>query len=381
MFDFDKKINRADSDSIKWAKYRGRPIIPMWVADMDFESPPSVMAALQERVRHGVFGYASPDEQQRSIVVDHLQQQFQWSISPQWIVWLPGVVTGLNVACRSTAAAGDRIVTTVPVYPPILSAPKYWTCRLGTTRMVNDANAWQIDFDDLEAAMDPQTRLFILCNPHNPTGRVFRKTELERLAELCESRDIVICSDEIHCDLVLEPGLRHIPFATLGPEVSRRTITLMAPSKTYNIPGLGCSFAVIESHDLRKRFLHAMRGIVPHPNILGITAACAAYQSGRAWLDALLDYLRLNRDLVCRRIGRMPGLNMSPGDATYLAWIDAGDLGLSNPCRFFENAGVGLSDGSEFDGDGFVRLNFGCTRSLLEQALDRMAKAIEKASE
>lgn len=381
MFNFDKSINRADSDSIKWGKYRGKPIIPMWVADMDFESPPSVMASLQERVRHGVFGYALPGEHHRSILVDHLQQQFHWSVSPQWIVWLPGVVTGLNVACRSMAAAGDRIVTTVPVYPPILSAPKNWACRLGTTRMVNAANAWQIDFDDLEAAMDPQTRLFILCNPHNPTGRVFRESELERLAELCERRDIVICSDEIHCDLVLEPGLRHVPLATLGPEISRRTITLMAPSKTYNIPGLGCSFAIIENDDLRTRFNRAMSGIVPHVNVLGITAACAAYRNGQAWLNALLDYLRLNRDLVCRRIGRMPGVTMSPGEATYLAWIDVSGLGLSNPCHFFENAGVGLSDGSEFNGNGFVRLNFGCTRSLLTQALDRMAKAIEKAFE
>lgn len=381
MFDFDKIINRADSDSIKWGKYRGKPIIPMWVADMDFESPPSVMAALQERVRHGVFGYALPDNHHRSILVDHLQQQFRWSVSPQWIVWLPGVVTGLNVACRSMAATGELIVTTVPVYPPILSAPEHWACRLGTTRMVNVANDWQIDFDDLKAAMAPPTRLFILCNPHNPTGRVFGRPELEQLAELCEHRDVMICSDEIHCDLVLQPGLRHIPIATLGPEISRRTITLMAPSKTYNIPGLGCSFAIIENDDLRKRFKRAMNGIVPHVNVLGMTAACAAYHNGQAWLKALLEYLRLNRDLVCRRIHRMSGVNMAPGEATYLAWIDVRGLSLSNPCRFFENAGVGLSDGSEFDGAGFVRLNFGCTRSLLKQALDRMAKAIAKASE
>jgi cystathionine beta-lyase len=378
MFNFDKPIDRTDTDSIKWRKYRGREIIPMWVADMDFKSPPAVLAALRERVDHGIFGYALPDKHHRAAVVEHIRQQFQWTISPKWIVWLPGVVTGLNVTCRSVGQVGDSIVTTVPVYPPILSVHQNWDRRLLTTRMVATADGWQLDMDDLERNLTSDARLFILCNPHNPTGRVFRKNELEQIARRCLERNLVICADEIHCDLVLEPGLRHIPIASLSPEINQQTITLMAPSKTFNIPGLGCSFAVIAHDTLRKQFKKAMEGIVPHVNLLGLTATRAAFQEGQSWLAELRRYLRANRDLTFRRINGMPGLRMAPVEATYLAWIDVSRLNLPHPARWFEKAGIGLSDGSDFDGEGYLRLNFGCSRSLLTTGLDRMAGAVEK---
>lgn len=378
MFNFDKTIDRTETDSIKWRKYHGREIIPMWVADMDFESPPSVLAALHERVKHGIFGYAAPDKQHRTVVVDHIRQQFRWTISEQWIVWLPGVVSGLNVACRSVGDAGDSIVTTVPVYPPILSAPQNWDRRLRTTRMVRTTAGWQLDMDDLERTLTPDACLFILCNPQNPTGRVFRKTELEQIARHCLKHKLVICADEIHCDLVLEPGLHHIPIASLSPEINQQTITLMAPSKTYNIPGLGCSFAIIANDVLRRQFKQAMNGIVPHVNVLGLAAAHAAFRYGQSWLEELRSYLRANRNLVFQRIGAIRELDMAPVEGTYLAWIDVSQLNLSHPARWFENAGVGLSDGRDFDGKGYLRLNFGCSQSLLAMGLDRMAGAVEK---
>ncbi len=376
MFDFDKHVDRTQSDSVKWRKYRGRKIIPMWVADMDFESPPAVMDGLQERIRHGVFGYTLPERHHAEAVVEHIRQKYQWKIRAQWIVWLPGVVSSLNVACRSIGRHGDAVATTVPVYPPILSAPVNWGRRLLTTRMQPTSDGWRLDIDELQRVIDDRTRLFILCNPHNPTGRVFDKSELLEVARHCLRRNLVICSDEIHCDLILEPGLHHIPIASLDPEISQQTITLMAPSKTYNIPGLGCSFAVIANDDLRKRFKKAMDGIVPYVNVLGLTAARAAFQDGQPWLEALLNYLRNNRDLLFERIQDLPGLQMSTVEATYLAWIDIRRLNLRHPAKWFENAGVGLSDGGEFDGDGYMRLNFGCSRSLLEDALNRIATAV-----
>lgn len=377
MFDFDTTRSRIGTDSAKWYKYHNQDIIPMWVADMDFQSPPAIIDALRERVNHGIFGYGFVRENLAQSVIDYLYKSFQWEIDPKWIVWLPGLVTGLNVCCRSTARTGQDILTTVPVYPPFLSAPKYSQRGLKTTRMSLVGQRWEIDFGDLESAIDSQTRLFLLCNPHNPTGRVFSEEELLRLADICLKNNVVICSDEIHCDLILDPKCRHRPIACLSPEIARQTITLMAPSKTYNIPGLSCSYAIISDDALRHRFKQIMSGIVPHVNVLGMTAALAAYTHGQQWLDALVDYLRSNHDLVYRTIRQINGLDMAQVEATYLAWIDTRDLDLAYPGQWFEKAGVGLSDGKEFAGSGFVRLNFGCSRRLLSQALDRIARAVE----
>jgi cystathionine beta-lyase len=376
MYDFDNQLDRSGTDSAKWHKYQGQDIIPMWVADMDFASPAPVMEALYQRISHGVFGYGIASQALVETVIGYLNKSFQWPVEPQWIVWLPGLVTGLNVACRSVGGADDAVLTTVPVYPPFLSAPKNSDRRLITSRLQHSDYHWEFDFDDLRKSIDGHTRLFILCNPHNPTGRVFTRTELLTLAQICLDRNLTVCSDEIHCDLILEPGCRHIPFASLSPEIARQTITLMAPSKTYNIPGLSCSFAIIPDGKLRRRFKLAMAGIVPHVNILGMVAAQAAYQYGQPWLDELKVYLRGNRDCTLDAVGQMAGLSMGSGQATYLAWIDARDLNITDPAGWFETAGVGLSNGAEFDDPGFVRLNFGCRRSLLSQALDRMAAAV-----
>jgi cysteine-S-conjugate beta-lyase len=376
MFDFDTIVDRSASDSAKWRKYHGREIIPMWVADMDFPAPPAVIQALQQRVDHGVFGYGLPSRQLAQSIIDHVGQSFGWEIESHWIVWLPGLVSGLNAACRTVGKEGDRVLTTVPIYPPFLSAPGNAGRQSTTTPMLFDQGRWRIDMDHLESAIEADTRLFNLCNPHNPTGRVFTRRELTQLAQICERHDLTICSDEIHCDLVLEPTCRHLPIASIAPEIARRTITLMAPSKTFNIPGLSCAYAVISDDALRRRFKRAIDGIVPHNNVLGLVAAQAAFQNGREWLRELILYLRANRDLVHQTINGLSPFDMGPVEATYLAWIDARGCGVENPQRFFEEHGVGLSDGADFGAPRYVRLNFGCTRKLLQSALDRMVHAL-----
>ena len=376
--DFGLPVERRNTASMKWDKYKGRDIIPLWVADMDFCSPPAVIDALQQRIAHGVFGYTVPPESLNTIVVKMLQADYGWEIEPQWLVWLPGLVTGLNVACRAVGKDDDDVMTAVPVYPPFLSAPENSRRHLVKVPLQEKDNRWTFDFDRLESEITPHTRLFLLCNPHNPVGRVFTRDELTRLAMICQKHDIIICSDEIHCGLLLDEDKTHLPTAMLDPDVAQRTITLMSPSKTFNLPGLGCAFAVISDEKLRRRFVLAKSGIVPLVNAMGFAAAEAAYRDCADWHAGLLEYLRGNRETVAQAVADMPLLSMAPIEATYLAWIDVRAADLANPVRFFEDAGVGLQDGIEFDGPGFVRLNFGCQRPLLEEALDRMKAALDK---
>ncbi len=376
--DFDRIVERRGSDSVKWHRYNGRDILPLWVADMDFPAPPAVISALQKRVEHGIFGYGRPLAKMTDAVIRMLAEQYHWNVSPEWLIWLPGLVSGLNLACRSVGNAGDDVMTTTPAYPPFLSAPELSQRRLVTTALVHKNGHWTFDFDALAQSISSNTGLFILCNPHNPTGRVYTEEELAALFALCRQHDMVICSDEIHCQLILDSQKRHIPLATLGEVFAQHTITLMAPSKTYNIPGLSCSFAIIPNTELRRKFKSVRYGIVPEVNVLGFAATMAAYQECDQWLKELLIYLRHNRDMVTHAIADMPGLCMDPVEATYLAWIDARETGLRQPAHFFERNGIGLSDGKDFGAPGYVRLNFGCPRKVLEKALARMQKALEK---
>ena len=375
-FDFDRPVDRRGTHSLKWDLYKGKDIIPLWVADMDFPVSPAIVEVLHEHVDHGIFGYTIVPDELVDVVVARMASRYGWEIDREWIVWLPGLLTGINVACRAVGDPGDEVVTTVPIYPPFLSAPKHASRRIITVPLVESNGYWHIDPDELEGALTPATRLLLLCSPHNPAGRVFSREELLSLAAICERHDLVICSDEIHCELVLDEEKQHIPTAVLSPEIERRTITLMAPSKTFNIPGLGCSFAIIADRDLRRKCVAAMAGIVPHVNALGYTAALAAYRDGRSWHEALLDYLGKNRDCVEAFVRGIPGISMHHVEATYLAWIDTRQTGLDDAVAAFEEAGVGLSDGRYFGTEGFVRLNFGCPRPLLREALRRMGAAI-----
>jgi len=378
LFDFDTPVERRGTASLKWEKYKDRDVIPLWVADMDFRSPPAIIKALQQHVTSGVFGYTIASQELNDVAVSMLKTRYGWAVKPEWLVWLPGLVTGLNVTCLAVGQDGDDVMTAVPVYPPFLSAPGHCRRNLIKVPLKERNNRWQFDFDRIENSITDKTRLFILCNPHNPVGRVFTREELATLATICNNHDIVICSDEIHCELILDRDKVHIPTATLDPETAARTITLMSPSKTFNLPGLGCALAVISEKNLRRRFKKAMAGIVPMVNTFGYTAARAAFEDCADWHAALLEYLRGNRDTVERAVRQMPHFSMAPVEATYLAWIDMRTAGLKSPAIFFEDAGVGLQDGVEFDGPGFARLNFGCSRSLLEKALQRMATAMGK---
>lgn len=363
-------------DSARWRKYAGRDIIPLWIADMDFAAPPEVVAALQQRIANGLFGYGEPWPTLIDAVVDHCAREYEWAIEPDWIVWLPGLVPGLHVACRSVGTDGDGVCTATPVYPPFLSAPTASNRRLLTLPLVRSEAGWGWDFAAADAVMKA-ARLFLLCHPHNPVGRAWRTDELWQLAALAEKHDLIVCADEIHCDLTLYG--KHRPFATLAPEIAARTITLMAPSKTFNLAGLGCSFAIISNPKLRRAFVTTAQGIVPHPNVLGLAACEAAFRQGGAWRAQLLDTLRDNAARVEQAVEKLPGLSMERVEATFLAWIDCRELGLEHPAQRFEQAGVGLSDGAAF-GPGqayaqYVRLNFGTTRSLLDAALARIEKA------
>lgn len=374
-FDFTTPIDLTRMPGDKWGRYAGRDVIPMWVADMDFTAPPAVLEALHARIDHGVFGYTDAWPTLVEAVVEGIARDHDWRIEPDWLVWLPGVVTGFNIACATAGDAGAGIFTATPVYPPFLFAPGNTGRRLQRADLVCDGKQWAWDWDAVDAAIDDTTRLLLLCNPHNPVGRVFTRDELVALAERAERHDLIICSDEIHCGLVLEGT--HLPIAALDERIARRTITLMAPSKTWNIPALYASFAVIPDPSLRRRYRQAMRGLVPHPNVLGLVATEAAYRHGDPWRQALLATLRDNRDQVLSAVAAMPGLRTTRPEATYLAWIDCTGADLDDATAFFEAHGVGLSDGQGFGAPpGWVRLNFGCPPATLAAGLGRMTEAL-----
>lgn len=374
-FGFDTIIDRSQSDSIKWSKYAGRDILPLWVADMDFAAPPAVLEALHRRVEHGVLGYSAPTLSLVEATLGYLATNYGWKVDPEWLVWLSGVVTGMNLACR---VVDGGVITATPVYPPFLSAPRLSGRELTSVPLKLTADGWRMDLDAMQAALKPDTRLWLLCHPHNPVGRAWSDEELREFAGFCKRNDLIVCSDEIHCDLILDSDRRHVPLACLDDEIAQRSITLMAPSKTFNIPGLACAFAVIPDAALRRRFTGAARGIVPDVNVLGLVGAEAAFREGAEWHDALIEVLRRNRDRVEAAVGAMPGLSMTHVEATYLAWIDARALGVDDPVAFFEAAGVGLSNGADFGLPGWVRLNFGCPGRTLETALERMKRACQQ---
>jgi len=379
-YDFDQRIDRRRSESIKW-HYYDEDVLPMFVADMDFRSPDAVIRALHERVEHGVFGYSLDPPELREVIVERLQHLYGWHVSPEALVFLPGVVTGFNLVCHTVASPGDGVLLQTPVYSPMLYAP----AGAGLTNNEMELTRWPdgryaIDFDLFEETITDRTRIFILCNPHNPVGRVFRREELEQMAETCLRHNIVICSDEIHCDLVF-PGSRHVPIASLAPEIADQTITLMAPSKTFNVPGLECSVAIVQNRELRKKLKTAHMGLVHGINVMGYAAALAAYRDSQSWLDELLRYLGANLDFLLQYVeAHLPGITMSRPEGTYLAWLSCHEASIpDNPHEFFlKQARVAVSDGAIFGqgGEGFVRLNFGCPRAMLNEALDKMTKAL-----
>jgi cystathionine beta-lyase len=380
-YDFDRVIERRGTDSYKWKDY-GEDVLPMWVADMDFVSAEPILQVLHQRIDHGVFGYTRPTLELRTAIQERLKEVYQWEIGKEEIVFLPGLVTGLNLFYHAFSNPGDGVLVQPPVYFHFVRDPVIHGRVLDDPPLVQKGDAYEIDFTLFEKAIGDRTKVFLFCNPHNPVARVFTRKELERVAEICLRHGVLICSDEIHCDL-LYSGYQHVPIATLGPEVANQTVTLMAPSKTYNLAGLHCGFAIIQNSKLRRTWHTFSTGLIPSVNILGHVAALAAFRSGQEWLGEVLHYLEGNRDYLAQRIKeKLPSLRMTKMEATYLAWLDCRGAGIpGNPFDFFlKEAKVALNDGMTFGrgGEGFVRLNFACPRKTLSEALDRMSYALEK---
>ncbi|GAB4505808.1 MAG: PatB family C-S lyase [Anaerolineales bacterium] len=388
---FDTITDRRASNSMKWNRY-GADVLPMWVADMDFPAPPPVLEALHKAVEHGVFGYEMPSRLLLETVAARMERLYGWQVTPEMVVAVPGLASGFNAAAWAVCALGEGVLMQTPIYPPFMKVAKNVHLTRQWAELVCERQGstlrYRVDWEAFEAAASQggvSTRLFLLCNPHNPIGQIYGRADLLRIAKICEQHDIFICSDEIHSELLLD-GAQFIPLATLSPEMATRTVTLIAPSKTFNVPGLFCGFAIIPNADLRDRYKRAVERLTLHVNNLGMTAAQAAL-SGACddWLAALRSYLTANRDFVVEFVReQLPGLRVSVPEATYLAWLDCGELVASgriqgSPYEFFlKEAQVAFNDGADFGPGGlnFVRLNFGCPRALLEEGLERLRKAL-----
>jgi len=371
-FDFDTPIDRAGTWSTRWERHAGCDVIPLWVADTDFRAAPAILDALAARLRHGVFGYTTPPPELRAAIARRMEQRYGWRIDPSWIVFIPGVVPGLHLAARHLVPPDGHAIIPRPVYHHFRKAMELAPRAFTEAPLVLERGRWVFDLDALKGSFTSKTKAFFLCNPQNPGGTVFRRAELERLAEV--SRDLIIVSDEIHCDLVLDQDLKHVPIASLSPEISRRSVTLMSANKTFNIPAAGCGWAIIEDPALRSQFsIDVSAHVVGSPSVFGLAATLAALEHGDEWLAAQLDYLRLNREAVETFVSQHPSLAMAHVEATYLAWIDCSSL--EDAAGLFLKHGVSVYGGAQFGDARFVRLNFGTQRKILEEALRRITIA------
>lgn len=382
MSDFDlqettliKAKDRQNTQSIKWEKFPG-DIIPMWVADMDFESPKPIIQALQERVSDGVFGYTKADDSLNQAIINNAYKQYAWQIKSKDINYLPGLVCALHVAVRAFTKEDEGVIIPGPVYFHLTKAAQLANRTIHAIPMTLEENRWLPDMDAFaKACADSKSKLILLCNPHNPGGTVFNREELTKIHALAKQHDLTVVSDEIHCDLILDEGLKHIPFASLNEDAANRTVTLMAPSKTYNVAGLGLAYSVIQNLTLRNIFNLARSGIMPDPNLLAFNATKSAYTECQDWHQDLIKYLRKNRDLIYQKLSHTQ-CKISKIEATYLAWIDVSYLKLDDAEAYFLKAGVAISDGKQFGNSNFIRLNFGCSHQQLDQALTRLLKVL-----
>ena len=377
-FDFDTVLERHGTGSTKWSRYPA-DVLPMWVADMDFSAPSVIIDALHKRLEHPMLGYSVAQDDLRAAIVADLWSKYAWRVEPQQIVFLPGVEPGFNMALHALVEPQQNVVVQGPNYPPLRNAAGNW--QLNKVELpFNPVNG---EFHTPLAALRDALQgggALLLSNPHNPLGKVFDRQELNAVADICLEQDAWIISDEIHAELCFD-GRVHIPTASLSPEIAERTITLMSASKAFNIAGLKTSFAIIQNAKLRERVNSARAGMVDSVNALGLEATRAAYSEAGPWLEALKVYLQANRDYLVEAVdSRLPGITMTVPQGTYLAWLDCSGLGLDDPQGFFlKEAKVGLSAGLDFGDDAgqFVRLNFGCPRTLLEEGIARMERSLK----
>ncbi len=385
-YDFDQLIDRSNTNSVKTdaleTVFGSKDIIPLWIADMDFLSPPQITEALKERSEHGLFGYVQSDDAYFSSIINWLETKHSWSIKKENISFVPGVVKGFAFAIDAFTADNDKIIIQPPVYPLFKGTTEGLDREIVNNPLIFEDGQYYMDFDNLRELAKTGCKMLILCNPQNPSGRIWTKEELSELAEICYDNDILVVSDEIHADLAL-PGHKHVPFATVSDKAAQNNITLMAPSKTFNIAGVVSSFAVVENKEIRERYFGYLNARqLNEGTIFGYLAAQYAYEYGQEWLDQVLVYIQKNIDFVDDYLKKnIPQIKAIIPEASFLIWLDCRDLNLSQPelVNFFiHKAKLGLNSGTMFgkEGEGFMRLNVGCPQITLEKALDNLKKAV-----
>ena len=379
MSDFNRTIERRDSDSSKWRRYAKRDILPLWVADMDFPAAPPILEAVARRANHGVFGYAEPTEALIETVAARFANHYRWEISPEWIVFSPGLGVAIHTVCRMAGEPGDEIITPSPIYHVFRRAPQLAKRIRIDAPMHWDGNQWQLTADAIEQAATPRSRLLQLCNPHNPNGKVFSRRELADIANICEKHNLLICADDVHADLILDDAAEYFPIPALDNAIANRTILMQSPSKAYNIAGLNFAVLIIPNPQLRARYLETAKGqVLSHLNSIGMAASAAAWGGEcEQWRAELIAHLKHNHHSLLQAVKTIDGMTMTPLQATYLAWINIADLQLKNAPQFFESHGLGMSPGGDFGDDNYMRLNFGCTAATLNEAIRRLKSARE----
>ncbi len=382
-YDFDHPVDRRHTDSDKWESSCPEDVLPMWLADMDFQAAPEIISALHERVEHGVFGYVLPPPELAELFVDYLERKHQWRVPVEQVVFSPSTHDGFNLTAKAVGAPGDSVLMMTPLYPPLLTTPARADKTAINVRFPQkDDGSFVLDFDALEAAIQPHTRMLLFCNPHNPGGHVFTHEELTRLGEICIKHDLVICSDDVHSGLVYSDAT-YTPFAAISPELADRSVILTGPSKTFNLPGLKISLAVIPNPELRAK-IRTQIDLYPY-STLALVAALTAYRDGTAWHEQLMVYLQANRDFLYQYVkSELPGVTMTLPKATYLAWLDFRQFEFPETASSFltREAKVKLTDGTYFGagGEGFARLNFACPRSVLVEGLEKIKGALQRNS-
>jgi len=385
-WNFDEHVNREGTDCIKYdlrkETFGVKDVIPMWVADMDFRTPDFIVSALKNRINHEIYGYSFFPSEYHQSIIKWFRERYDWHIEEEWICFSPGVVPALNISTLAFTQQGDGIIVQPPVYFPFFSAVTAHNRKLLINQLKESNGRWEMNFESLLRIIDGTTKMILISNPHNPVGRVWSYEELNELAEICIENNILIISDEIHCDLVL-PGFRHNPLSKLSDRVAERTITYVSPSKTFNLAGLATASVIIPDPDLRESFKKIVNNLhIGNGNIFGTIASVAAYSRGHEWLSDLLEYIDHNVDFVmefCRKM--IPEIIPVQPEATYMIWLDCRKLGMQGKDMqdFFTNlAGVGMSEGSTFGrgGEGFMRMNLATTRQTVVKAMEQIEKAV-----
>ena len=369
-FDFNAPTCRLETDSIRWDSFNSKNVLPLWVADMDFKSPPCVIEALEKRVQQGIYGYTHSPHQMNSLIAGYLQEQYQWEVDPNWIVILPSVVSGLYTAVQQLTESDESVLAPNPIYHHLRLACTSANRLFQEMPLELNNDRWVLPSIDLKNLFSHKTKLALFCNPQNPGSTVFTKEELKDFGEICVQNNVWICSDEIHAGLVLAEDKKHIPLASISKEISEKTITLMSLNKTFNFPGIGLAWAVAENPVLRKAMQVGLHQTIALPSLLAYTATTAAIREGEPWRKELIRYLRVNRDLIRKRMNKIAGVNVGDLEGSYLAWIDCTKLNHQDPYQLFLDAGLATSPGSQFGKQKYVRLNFGTQKARLIQALD-----------